>query len=262
MESGPSGKDQNKKKGHLYAKTLLRKKYWPFIEQEINRGLMLRSKQSKNHTLSTLSTRVFNQFLKAIQVLEVGIDDGSRLQLMDKYYLWAKQAGISPDAVTFNTLLKANRMCSDGIRGGLVLVHLQEMIECGIPADSYTTVELLAMCAKCPQGMTMNGTMTNKQVADAEFSYYVNKIYPLSKWKNGKSYHPHKSDSRNKIPPAFVFNTYLDVYATDGDVEGMHRLFRIARRKGIIGKVMDQQMKNTVEKGKKIAMFFDSDKVE
>ena len=179
-------------------------------------------------------------------MLEVCVQDGNRLQLMDEYYLSAKHVGIQPDAVTFNILLKANRLCSNGVRGKLVSVHLKEMMECGIPADSYTIVELLAMCAKRPRALAMNGTMTNKQVADSEFQYYVDYILPLSKR------HPEQGNegySRGKLPSAFVFNTYLDVYASDGDIQGMHRLINMARDQGIIGNMFDLQMQNTIAKG-------------
>ena len=227
---------------------IVRNKFWNSIQEKMHRLLFWHGQiYAKNAQMSRETTSIFNQFLKSIQVLDVCSDDGIRLQLMDNYYLWAKDVGIEPDAITFNILLKANRICTAGIRGKLVLAHLNEMIECGIAADSYTIVELLAMCARSPGSKTMNGTMTNKQVADAEFKYYIDNILPVHLPRNHSSNFTHFA---GKLPPAYVFNTYLDVYAEDGDINGMRRSIHIARNNGIIGKRFDAQTKNTFHKGR------------
>ena len=154
------------------------------------------------------------------------------------------ELAIRLDASTFNILLKGNRLCSTGIRGKLVAAHLNEMIECDIPADSYTIVELLAMCAQSPRAKTMKGSMTNKQVADAEYQYYIQRILPRNKWGSNACI-----GKDAKFPSAYVFNTYLDVYASDGDVRGMYDILRTARQQNIIGGELDQQLKNTLAKG-------------
>ena len=227
----------------------IQRKYWGHIQCEVDRILVLHRNTSHHPGLRGLKayTFTFNKFLNCIIELGVGEDNGSTLRIIDEYYLSAKRAGILPDAVTFNILLKANRMSLDGVRGKLASVHLNEMIEYSIPADSYTIVELLAMCARSPGSKTMNGTMTNKQVADAEFDYYLKNIFTFQPSRL------QRKKSKKKLPPAYVFNTYLDVYASDGDVDGMMRLLALARHHGIVGLQIDKEAQNTVMKGNEIA---------
>ena len=215
--------------GRLNKQTInhLRSRFWPCLKQEMNRCLLLHQIHFDHQQNIRLSTTTFNQFLKFI----VGFRDnagcadinGSSLQLIDEYYLLAKQVGIHPDSETFNILLRANRVCHGGVRGKLAVAHLNEMAEYGIPADSFTTVELLAMCAKCPQGKTMSGTMTNKQVADAEFEYYLKFIMVFESERFAQY-------GEKKVAPYVVFNAYLNVYVKDRDFAGMHQIFDLAER--------------------------------
>ena len=201
----------------------LRAQYWPVIEQEMNRCLMLLQSNyhhQQNNKSIPLTIGTLNRFLNFIIDFGVKAEHGASLQLVDEYYLLAKELGIHPNTITFNFLLKANRFCQGGVRGKLVVVHLNEMIACGIKADSYTIIELLAMCARHPTGRTHGGSITNKQVADAEFRYYRTSVFPFETIKRKPRY-------------TTVFNVYLDVYAKSGDVEGMMRLLDFAKRSGI-----------------------------
>ena len=183
--------------------------------------------QQKNQLQQNrLHTSTFNKFLNFIIEIGVNEDNGTSLQLMDEYYLSAKHVGIQPNLVTFNHLLRANRLCQGSVRGKLVLEHLREMAECRIAPDSYTIVELLAMCTRSPGSRTMNGTMTNKQVADAEFNYYLEHVLPVESRR-------FVMFKEKKLPPVAVFNRYLDVYVNDGDVEGMHEILDLAASYGI-----------------------------
>ena len=201
----------------------LRRKLWPSIENEMNLCLILHKMHDHHHQQNTqLSTVTFNQFLNFIIAFEVGAQNGTTLQLIDEYYLLAKEVGIQLSSATFNFLLKANRLSPGGIRGKLLLVHMNEMIEYGIAADSLTIVELLSMCARSPRSKTMNGTMTNKQVADAEFKYYLHHTSIVAREK-------YAIYGTAMLSPSVVFTAYLKVYSNDGDLRGMHRVSALAR---------------------------------
>ena len=146
-------KGRNKERSSKRTTDGLREKYWASIRNEMNYCLMLNRYQLQflHQQNIRIPTSIFNRFLNFI--IEFGVNEdvnGSSLQLIDEYYLLAKSVGVKPDAVTFNILLRANRICMNrgAVRGKLVSVHMNEMAECGIAADSYTIAELLAMCAK------------------------------------------------------------------------------------------------------------------
>ena len=220
-------KERGNGRGKKHEIGYLRAKLWPCIEREMNRCLLLHRMHCNSEHQTGESIRLpittFNQFLNFVNDFEVDAENGSSVQLVDEYYLLAKQVGIHPNLVTFNILLRANRICQGSIRGKLVSVYLNDMIDYGIQADSYTIVELLSMCARCPSSKTMNGTMTNKQVADAEFEYYLKNIYPVET----ANFKVHKT---RKLSPSVVLNEYLHVYSNDGDVEGMRQILVLAKK--------------------------------
>ena len=183
-----------------------------------------------------IGTSTVNSFLDA---LIVGLQPISKRSLMkiDSYYLKACRCGIRLDVITFNTLLKAVRLTQPKLPGGLAAAYLNEMHTLNIDVDAFTVNELLCMAARNPNHTSYDRVHSNKWVADQEFKYYLSSIY--------------RKKFSSRCPSAFVLNSYLNVYAQDGDFEGMKKVLRIAKEGGIFWKtkLKDSPLDTTFQKG-------------
>ena len=171
-----------------------------------------------NATPATISSALFNSYL---DTLTVGLQPITKQSLMeiDSYYIKAHQSEICFDVITFNILLKAVRLAQPEICGGLVAAYLNEMHELGIQEDAYTINQLLCMAARNPNHASHDRVHSNKWVADQEYKYYLKHMY-----------HKH---CFGQCRPLFVLNSYLNVYAEDGDWHGMKYAMRIAKDGGM-----------------------------
>ena len=164
-----------------------------------------------------IDTALFNQFLRAMFLVTFPIDSSSLMRI-DEFYIKAHGLGFPFDTVTFNQLLKAVRLSQPEINGGLVAAYLDEMQLMSILPNSVTINELLCMAARNPNHLSYDRMHSNKWVADQYFKYFLD--YLLN---------DHHYLHRRQCNGISVLNSYLNVYAESGDVQGMIKVLHMAK---------------------------------
>eukprot|EP01083_Nonionella_stella_P309783 1098374_1 len=159
-----------------------------------------------------IDTKLYNTFLN--ELIHANIPLGhQQIEMIDYYYDQMVAHGITPDDITFNTLLKAVRL-THPLCIRCTKKYLNEMGSYKVRPDTITVVEIIGICAKAPYQRSIDGIHTNVDVGRYWFDRYLNGTIQQAPFRYSL--------------PSLVFNTFLNLVVQAGQWEEMTKVAEIA----------------------------------
>eukprot|EP01083_Nonionella_stella_P268668 908510_1 len=167
---------------------------------------------SSSDIFLVIDTKLYNTFLN--ELISVNMPLGhQQLEIMEHYYDQMVVHQITPDDITFNTLLKAVRL-THPLCGKCAQKYLNEIGHYKIRPDTVTVVEIIGICAKAPYQRSIDGIHTNVDVGRYWFDRYLNGTIQQAPFRYSL--------------PSLVFNTFLNLVVQAGQWEEMTKVAEIA----------------------------------